>query len=148
MRFYFTSILTCISSNLYLSSIMTRNMNANHGLLALILSQLMWRLSSNRETWGLRRGFSPIGDGIKLFKIYNRFRFVYQNYNYKHRFVRFGPIALYYINWSHEIDIPSEPSEGTTFFTIPFRLCGALTKPMRTSTELQSIARKLKLLYC
>ncbi len=122
-------------------------------------------MGSNRKTPGLRRGFRPIGDSIKLFTVQNRFRFVYQNYNYEHRFVRFGPIARYYINWPQEIDISSEPSEGRTFFTIPLSLCrvltkpmsdglnsiqtdfshcGALSKPMRTSTELQFIDRRAK----
>jgi hypothetical protein len=92
----------------------------------------------------LRRSFCPIGDGIKLFTVYNRFRFVYQNYNYKQRF---GPIARYYINWPQEIDIPSEPSESTIFFTIGFSLRRALTKPKRTSIEPQFIDRKAKNFY-
>jgi hypothetical protein len=55
-----------------------------------------------------------------------------------------GPIARYYINWPQEIDIPSEPSESTTFFTIGFSLRRALTKPKRTSIEPQFVDRKAK----
>jgi hypothetical protein len=90
---------------------------------------------------GLRRGFCRIGDGIKLFTVNNCFQFVYQKYNYKHKF---GPIARYYINWPQEIDTPSEPSEGTTFFTIRFSLRGALTKRMLTSTEPQFSHRRVQ----
>jgi hypothetical protein len=50
----------------------------------------------------------------------------------------------YYINWPQEIDIPSEPSEGRTFFTIRFSLRTALTKPMITSTEPQFSHRRVQ----
>jgi hypothetical protein len=68
----------------------------------------------------------------------------YQNYNFKHRFVPLDPITRYYINWPQEIDIPSELSEGRTFFTIRFNLRRALAELMITSTEPQFIDRRTK----